>query len=369
MLDLFFDEIDDTENVKKELQNNLDYLHTIDVPEYTLYRKWVDINIQKWISKERNKIQEVKSNLWIPTDLNDYEKLQPEVVHVVEKKDHLIWRILRTFTHTGTWKQSPGRLLKFYVKDKVTGKYLGIMSFGSDFIGIGGRDKVIGWTTDQKLKDGMLKYTLMGSTISPTQPLGYNYLGGKLIALLCASDVVENAFNNKYDETLAGITTTSLYGGYSQYTRLNNWKKCKSSDGTITLEPTEDIYLKAKEWFKTKYPEEYALNIKKSHPKSRILQLIYKKLGIKTYKNNAPRGVYWCPLYENTNEFLRMDDKKLGKKKFINSVEALTDIWKNKYAKKRILKQQELVSTLYYDDIINTKWSNVKEKYLKDVGR
>jgi hypothetical protein len=47
-------------------------------------------------------------------------------------------------------------------------------------------------------------------------------LGGKLIALLCSCDVVEKAFNEKYEETLAGITTTSLYGGYSQYTRLNN---------------------------------------------------------------------------------------------------------------------------------------------------
>jgi hypothetical protein len=42
------------------------------------------------------------------------------------------------------------------------------------------------------MKDGMLKHTCMGSSISPTQLLGYNYLGGKLIALMVCSDKVEN---------------------------------------------------------------------------------------------------------------------------------------------------------------------------------
>jgi len=356
--------------IKKLLQDNLDYLHSIDVKEYTLFRKWDDIQTQKWIPKSINKINEIKSMLWHPTDIiKDLENLKPEIIHVQHPKDQLIWKILRTFTHTGTWKQSPGRLLKFYVRDKITQKYLGIMSFGSDFIGIGGRDNVIGWTTDQKLKKGMLKHTIMGSTISPTQPFGFNYVGGKLIALLCASDVIENVFNSKYDEKLAGITTTSLYGGYSQYTRLNYWKKCKSSDGTITLEPSETIYQQAKNWFKLKYPEEYNNIIKKSHPKSRILSLIYKKLDILTYKNNAPRGVYWCPLYENTNEFLRMEESKLKKKRFDNSVESLTELWKNKYAFKRIKNKPNLAYPLFYDDIINNEWNIVKEKYLKEVGR
>ena len=58
---------------------------------------------------------------------------------------------------------------------------------------------------------------------------------------------------------------------------------------------------------------------------------------------------------------------------FDNSVEALTDIWKNKYAKKRLasLKKQGRVSkeTHFYDDIIYMNWEECKQKYLKDVGR
>ena len=66
---------------------------------------------------------------------------------------------------------------------------------------------------------------------------------------------------------------------------------------------------------------------------------------------------YILELYENTKEFLREEIKedKLVRR-FDNSVRALTDILKNKYAKKRSLslKKQDRVSkeTHFYDDII-----------------
>lgn len=357
------------EQIKKEVQDNLDYLSSMSVEEYTLYRKWVDINMQKWTDKDKIFISQVKSQIWKPNNINDYLNIVPKVIFVESKKDQLIWNVLRTFTHTGTWKRSPGRLLKFYIIDSITKQYLGILSFGSDFIGIGGRDDVIGWSLDHKLKNGMLKHTMMASTISPTQPLGYNYLGGKLIALLSASDIIEKSFNKKYPEKLVGITTTSLYGGYSQYTRLQNWKKCKSSDGTITLEPSEDVYNKIKIWLKDNYSKEYSEMSTKSHPKNRILQFVYKELNIKTYQNNAPRGVYWCPLYENTNSFLKMETTEVGNKKFDNSVNALSNLWKEKYASKRVSQNKNIVDALFYDDMLQLDWKNIKEKYLKDVGR
>jgi hypothetical protein len=47
---------------------------------------------------------------------------------------------------------------------------------------------------------------------------------------------------------------------------------------------------------------------------------------VKTYKNNAPRGVYWCSLYDNSLEFLRCEDKILKNKKFDNSVKTLSEL-------------------------------------------
>jgi len=293
----------------------------------------------------------------------------PKLIYVDSNNDQDIWKTLRVFTNTLAWKQGPGRLLKFYVIDDVTQKYLGVISLASDFIGIGGRDKIIGWNNEHKLKRGMLKHTMIGSTLSPTQPFGYNYLGGKLMALLCVSDEVEKVFNNKYQEKLAGITTTSLYGGYSQYTGLKYWKKCESSNGDIELEPTEDVYIKLKDWFRTEYSDLYLKFSETRRLKKYMLMFLYKELGIKVYPNNAPRGVYWCPLFENTNEFLRMDCNELRNRKFDNSVETLIKVWKNKYLSKRLSQNKIIVDILYYDDIIGCEWEYVKNKYLRDVGR
>ena len=58
---------------------------------------------------------------------------------------------------------------------------------------------------------------------------------------------------------------------------------------------------------------------------------------------------------------------------FDNSTEYLTDLWKNKYAKKRIenLIKNERASkeSLFYDDLIYMTWEESKNKYLSQVGR
>lgn len=368
---------------KELLEDNLNMLKNMSVPEYTLYRKWVEVNdlYQKneslmdmlfeteedFLPKEE---QAVKNNIWIPNSYEDYLNIEPEVVYVGDKNASKIWNTLRVFCSRMPWNQNPGRLLRFYVIDKHTRKYLGLFSLGSDFIGIGGRDKYIGWTTDHRLKDKMLNYTAMGSTIVSTQPLGYNYLGGKFMSLLVCSDAVEKTWNKKYKEPLVGITTTSLYGGFSQYNRLNYWRKCKSSEGTIKLEPSEDVYKQVRDWYKKKYPEKYKAVIIKSHPKAHVLSLIYKELEIKVPKNNAPRGVYFCSLYDNSLEFLRKETDELSGKKFDNSVKSLTELWKTKYAEKRIAQLTKEKKTkdeiLFYDKLIGLLWEETKEKHLED---
>jgi hypothetical protein len=60
----------------------------------------------------------------------------------------------------------------------------------------------------------------MGFVIVPTQPFGFNYLGGKLLAGLCCSHEVREKLNKKYDMNLVMFETTSLYGntkGASMY--------------------------------------------------------------------------------------------------------------------------------------------------------
>jgi len=363
--------------MKKLLQENFDYLTQLSIREYTLYRKFIDIKDRYPIKEDPffgadelqyKNLTVVKDNIWIPNDINDYLKIEPELVFVDNKEYNFIWNTLRHFCHSAVWHQSPGRLLRFFIKDKITNKYLGFISLGSDFIGVGGRDVYIGWTNEHKLKNGMLRHTAMASTIASVQPFGFNYNGGKLIALLAASNPVQNKWYEKYNESLIGVTTTSLYGGGSMYNRLKYWRKCKSTTGEISIEPSEDVYNIIKEWYKKEYPIEYKKAISGSHPKTRVLGQIYKILNIKPPINNAPRGVYWNELYNNTKEYLCMKTDNLSDKKYDNSVESLTELWKERYAKKRVLNLSKdnrfKTDVLFYDNMIYNDWTYIKNKYL-----
>lgn len=385
------------DQVRQAIQDNFTFLSSMSIPEYTLYTKWRELSNQTWTEKELRRIQHVKDNLWMPQSYDDYKNLNIKVIHANDTDTLLTWRILRLFGATNAFNQNPGRNLRFYVVNEIPQsdpfgfgfdtpihQYLGIICLGSDFIAIGGRDAVIQWSKEDKLTNGMLRHTAMGSSIVPTQPLGYNYLGGKLISLMILSDVVENAWNEKYAENLVGVTTTSLYGGFSQYNNLKYWKKCKSTNGEIALEPSEETYNILKEYCKEHHPDIYKSYVTPkdsesdgctipSHPKTKIMQKVFSDLKIRAPKNNAPRGVYWAPLYEKTNEFLRREVDSPGNHKFDNSVEALSELWKEKYAKKRIEKLIEdgrvNNEQLFYDDLKDMKWEEVKEKYLENVGR
>jgi len=378
--------------IKKLLEENFAYLTSMSVKEYTLYRKWLDLK-KKYTPKGQEskesfddffdesdvssnpypEFDRVKKNIWIPESPEDYLKLEPELVLVANSNSEVstTWSILRDFCHGAIWHQSPGRLLRYYVIDSVTKKYLGILSMGSDFISVGGRDEVIKWTKEDRL-GGRLKNTLMGSTIAAVQPFGYNYNGGKLMALLAASSTVAEQWEEQYKDKLVGVTTTSLYGGKSMYNRLKYWKKCKSTTGEIQIEPSEDVYDVARDWLSENYPEMVPKTPpgKKilSHPKYRYLVNIYKVCGIKPPINNAPRGVYWNELYVDTCPFLRNEISCVTEKRYDNRPEALTSLWKEMYAKKRInsLQKENRISTdiLFYDDIISMEWEEVKEKYL-----
>jgi hypothetical protein len=259
----------------------------------------------------------------------------------------------------------------------------------SDFLDLTPRDNYIGWQREPKTQR-MINHTCIGSTIVPIQPLGYNLVGGKLLALLCLSDTVEKTWEHQYKDKLVGVTTTSLYGKtkeipLSQYDRLKYWKKMGWTAGSVSYEPTLNTRKMIQAWLMKnhtyKYFEWYVAKKDTGQPhkrdhRNRSHTFTYNQLGIdkKLIKSEHARGIYFGELFNNTNEFLREEisvDKL--ERRFDNSVEALTDIWKNKYAKKRLasLKKQNRVSkeTHFYDDIIYMSWQETKDKYLPQVGR
>lgn len=368
----------DKKDIASLILENFDKLSKMSVPEYTLYRKWTEINEKEWTDKELQRIWEVKHSIWKPKKPEDFEKLDIDIILADKPDTNLTWTILRTFISTMPWNQSVGRMLRFIVYDKKTSGYLGVISIGSDFISLSPRDNYIGWTFKDRIDKKMLAYTAMCSSIVPTQPFGFNYVGGKLITLMCCSDVAVGEWNKKYKEDLKALTTTSLYGGYSQYNRLKYWKKCGTSEGKIPLEPEDNIYRQVREWVKENYHDKFvALTENKdkilSRPKSKMLQFAYAKLHIKPPENNAPRGVYFCELFDESRAFLRREKVNSFTPKFDNRLFSLVQLWKEKYAAKRVKNVVESkrynTNTLFYDNILGKSWEETKKIYLSEVGR
>lgn len=397
----------DKEELVKIVKKDLEYASKMDVREYTLYQKWCEIK-ERYPMNEPNALSEmlgespgmvypeqeklikkVKANFWMPTSPDDYEKLKPVLkLHNGELAE--TWNAIRTFTSTMKNNSNIGRNLFYTVEDEVTGKYLGVICISSDFLDLTPRDKAIGWARDVKTQQGMINHTAIGSTIVPLQPLGWNYMGGKLLALLCLADTVQKDWKERYGDTLVGVTTTSLYGntksgGLSQYDGLEHWNKMGFSSGSVAFEPSRSTKNMLFEWIKETEPRKYfewwaaknqqGLPLKRDH-KNRSLNFAYPKLGIpkELIRTEHQRGIYFAPLYNNTNEYLRKEitDEQLVKS-FDTSEEALSNIWKQKYAKGRIrqLQKKNTVSyeTLFYDELIAMSWEETKAKYLPQVGR
>ena len=394
----------DTDEVKSKLINDLSYASKMDVREYTLYQKWLEVH-EKYPTRELTTlfgqdiqlvnpeqvklIEQVKANFWKPESPDDYEKLRP-VMKLSNGDLAETWNTVRTFSSTMKNNSNIGRNLFYTVIDGQTEKYLGVICISSDFLDLTPRDKAIGWPRDIKTTGNMINHTAIGSTIVPLQPLGFNYMGGKLLALLCLSDTVQNDWKVRYGNTLVGVTTTSLYGntksnGLSQYDGLEHWNKMGFSSGSVAFEPSRKTVNMVYDWVKENYTQKYfewweaknpkGLPLKRDH-KNRTLNFAYSKLGIpkELIRTEHQRGIYFSPLYDNTNEFLRKEigDEQLVKS-FDTSEEALTQIWKTKYAKGRIsmLKKKNNVSyeSLFYDDLIYLSWEETKAKYLPQVGR
>ena len=394
----------DTETLRQQIIADLTVKSQMDVREYTLYQKWCEVH-EKFPTREittlygsatqlidmstEKVIEDIKNNIWMPQSPDDYVNLKPKMVlsngPLAEK-----WNTLRTFSSTMKNNSNIGRNLFYTVLDEITGKFLGVICISSDFLDLTPRDKFIGWPKDIKTTGNMINHTAIGSTIVPLQPLGFNYMGGKLLALLCLSDTVQNDWRRQYGDVLAGVTTTSLYGntksnGLSQYDGLEHWNKMGFSSGSVAFDPNRNILNRIYNWVKENHTKHYfewweakkpnGLPYKRDH-KNRTLHFAYSKLKIpkELVKCAHQRGIYFSPLYDNTPEFLRKEiTEESLVKSFDTSVEALTEIWKTKYAKGRIsmLKKKNTVSyeSLFYDDLIFLTWEETKAKYLPQVGR
>jgi hypothetical protein len=391
------------EDEKRKLIENMDYLMTMTVEEQTLYKKWVALQEDSMI-RDKPHISTLYDSQWKPTDINDKEQTIKEIdeldpyVEIVEDDAAAgtKWTYLRRMIHTMSWTANPGRNVKIFIKDRTSGKLLGLVSLASDVTSMGVRDKYIGWKKEDKFVNGKLNYTTIASTIVCTQPLGYNFLGGKLTAMMTTVPEVREFWKRKYGQTLIAVGTTSLYGIHSQYNGIPHFKTLGESAGKISLKPDDEFYEPWHQWIKENRPEWYEKAITNerirngksmgtgkgasgpvSGIKQKILGQIFKECGIKqtAYHHGFKRGVYLAMMYENGPEFLRSEieeDQLVMKKKFVEGQANINKWWKRQATKRYSKLHDEgrlKPEHLFYLDGIGTTWEEFKAQRLSEVGR
>lgn len=397
----------DNADIKRRVIADLKFSAPMSQFEYTLYQKWQSIQA-KYGNADKptlQKIKRVKRKIWAPENPDDYLKLEPELVVVKQEfpvrhvsiwgqerymfmtnPDPLEedWTIMSYFVSTARAGGTVGRNIRMIVRDKKTKKYLGILCLSSDFFGLTGRDNAIGWSTKTRIDENMIQHTGIGSVIVPTQPFGFDYLGGKLLSLLLVSDVVANAWEDIYGTKLIGVTTTSLYGKEkpkgTQYDGLTYWKNYGFTSGSTVLKPSLETAAELKEWMKNNYPEDYFKFYRAQREgglplvrdsTERARNFCYKKLGIKDAKSDHNRGIYFSRLYKNSFEFLRKEITNTNELKpgFDNSVDSLVDVWKTRHLKKRpanLAKDNRFRTDVeFYDELTRLSWDQTKERYLR----
>ena len=378
----------DFEKHKQEFIDNMDMLKTMSVQEQTLYKKWQEFNKSEKLRSKADKLDKVQQQMWTPTDIYDKEKTIQEIQDlepIVEyTDDNETWTLLRQGISSMEFVANPGRNIKFYVKDKVSNKYLGVICMGSDVTSLGSRDEYIGWTRDNKFKDGKLNHTAIGTSIIATQPLGYNFLGGKLVSALVTCSTIRDKWQEMYDETLVGATTTALYGIHSQYNGIPHWKTLGETKGKISIKPDDSAYDVWHQWLKDNKTEKYEKLVElrpngqpQTGIKQKIIQMIYQELGIKRakYEHGFKRGAYYADIYENGRPFLRNEineDELVMKEKYKIDYDRIINWWKPKAIRRyeKLHKENRLKpESLFYSDIIGMSWEETKEKYLGDIGR
>ena len=378
----------DYKGEKKKFIDHMNFLKNMSAIEQTFYKKWIELKSYRDDYVSNSSI--VKAKIWTPTDLNnekttieEINSLNPTVEYVDNERSEMDWLLLRVFGHTMEFTQTPGRFLKFLITDGniEDKKYLGVVSISSDVISIFDRDKYIGWTSDNKLKGNKrINNSAIGSCIMPTQPFGYNFLGGKLVACMAISSLIKNKWKELYNNVLVSETTTSLYGSYSMYNRIPYWRLCGKSEGKMPIKPDDFFYETWHHWIQENKSDEYKKVMTQkdnvSGPvKGKSLTMIFNELGIKNsnYQHGYERGIYFSTFYENSKDFLcdRINEEDLiPKKDFTDN--NMINWWRIKAISRYIkLKQENRLNSeiLFYNKMGRMSYDEAKSIHLKEVGR
>ena len=163
------------------------------------------------------------------TDLFNDSDMHPEdmEIEVKELQQNLWNNYLSIISSHSNMTSIPGKQLRLGVLEKNTNKWLGFIRIGSPVINMKPRNQLLNsiFTESPEKAKAFNNTTVMGFAIVPTQPFGFNALGGKLLAAICCSHHVREMMNKKYKGmNVCLFETTSLYGSSKSSSQYDGMK-------------------------------------------------------------------------------------------------------------------------------------------------
>jgi len=151
----------------------------------------------------------------------------------------------------------PGKAIKWVVYEKNTNKIAGFIRLGSPTINSKPRNNFLGKPLATLNAEVMKRFNdscIMGFIIVPTQPFGFNYLGGKLLAAICCSHLTKDTLDKKYGGPFCMFETTSLYGSTKSVSQYDGMKPFLRHKGETVSDfaplINDDHFHKLNDWFK-----------------------------------------------------------------------------------------------------------------------
>lgn len=251
----------------------------------------------------------------------------------------------------------PGKQMLQFVKEKNTGLMLGMIRFGSPTINSKPRNDWLGNPLDTMNKEVMKRFNnsaIMGFNIVPTQPFGFNYLGGKLLAAICCTHEIREKLNAKYDANICMFETTSLYGSSkaaSQYDGMKPFLRFNGlTDSNFAPLINDTNFRKLNDWFTQRNGEPLVpsdASSRKLKTQTKMVSIIKKSLKeySETDYNNfcnifkdaldlteKKRSFYSTYGYDNVPDYLNLKTDTLTKKENFDRfyLENILDWWRNK---------------------------------------
>jgi hypothetical protein len=357
------EEIDKVDSMKLELLKDIKKLIGFSQEKINQINKDFELKeFKKEYTKEYyiNKIFNV--NNWDDPDLINKLELELEIIprneecytqedrKLVHELNHF-WEYFRIHSSSIRTRKCPGRMMRIFIKDKKTEKYLGILSIGSPVYNTNAIDKAIGWDTENK-KKYIGTHIMNINCCVGLRPISFNTNIGKLLAMAAFSKEIQEEFNRRYNNYIACYMTFSIYGKSIQYDKLECLKMLKEDDGLTKgqgCDIPDYIYNKGMEYLKA-IGYDFSGGSVASNSRLRKTRMLFKELELSDifYYNNEQRGIYMGYTSNVSQKLLTGALSNEEVEKFIPDIKPfaeIVEIWKNKWAIPRL---KRLIETNTY---------------------